>query len=439
MSSILPKSIRWAFRAYDQAWRPILPGLHRHVKLRDGFAQRLRVEPEPSRGPVDVWIQAASAGEAHLAAMLAANLRQDARLQILATTNTRQGMDILEATAVRMNPATHESGLRTLYFPFDRPAIMQQAVTRLNPRVMVLLETELWPGLLFALRQAGIPVVLVNARLQARSLRAYRLWPQVWQLLAPQRILAVSRNDAVRLKRLFGSEPVARMPNMKFDRIARPAKNTANAQSLDWIPRLPPGVPLVVMGSIHREEEIAVTKVINYLHRHGPEMVIGVYPRHMHRIEPWERRLCAAGLRCCRRSGIDSPLKGGTVVIGDVFGELATTYSFATAAFVGGSLAPLGGHNFLEPLLGGITPVIGPHWHSFEWVGTEIFQEGLVHIASGWQTAAQLLLKTIMRTVPKKTIQHRADTFCERHRGGTDQACRVIREFLGASPEHLPS
>ncbi|MDX1270168.1 MAG: glycosyltransferase N-terminal domain-containing protein, partial [Oceanisphaera sp.] len=331
--------------------------------------------------------------------MLAKNLLQNPRLRILATTNTRQGMDILEATAARLNPAAHESGLETHYFPFDRPAIMHRAVSSLKPRVMALLETELWPGLLFALRQAGVPVVMLNARLQARSLKAYRLWPQLWRLLAPHRILAVSRNDAERLKCLFGSKPVTRMPNMKFDRVTLPTTAASDAPLLNWISRLPPGASLVVMGSIHRKEEKAVTKMIAYLLCHGPEMVVGVYPRHMHRIDPWERRLRAAGLRCRRRSSINGPLTGGNVVIGDVFGELAATYHFASAAFVGGSLAPLGGHNFLEPLLAGIQPVIGPHWHSFGWVGNELFNEGLVKVARNWQAAAQLVHKTLTQTI----------------------------------------
>ncbi len=437
MNNDLPKAIHWAFRAYDQAWRPILPGLRRHVKLRENFAQRLLVAP--LRHPVDVWVQAASAGESHLAAMLIAHLLKDTRLHMLASTNTRQGMDILDAAATRLRPRVNDSGLRTHYFPFDRPAIMRRAVTGLKPRVMVLLETELWPGLLYTLHQAGIPVVMVNARLQARSLKAYRLWPQLWRWLAPERILAVSRNDAARLKRLFGPEPVACMPNMKFDRIALPTATDPAAPSLDWVHQLPPGAPLVVLGSIHREEEKAAAKLIHYLQRHGPDTVIGLYPRHMHRIPAWERRLQAAGLNHCRRSRIDGPLASGTVVIGDVFGELAMTYQSASAAFVGGSLAPLGGHNFLEPLLAGITPVIGPHWKSFEWVGRQLFRDGLVQIAPGWQTAAQLLLKTLAQSVPKKTIQHRAAAFCERRRGGTDQACRVIRELLGDGPVHHPS
>ena len=108
----------------------------------------------------------------------------------------------------------------------------------------------------------------------------------------------------------------------------------------------------------------------------------------------------------------------------------ARTYGAARAAFVGGSLAPLGGHNFLEPLLGGILPVIGPYRRAFEWVGTELFRDGLVQEAADWRQAARLLLKILHQPPPRETIRDRATRFCQRRRGGTAQACHVIHEVL---------
>ena len=423
---VFPTAVRGVFYAYDQLWKPVQRGLRHHVKLREGYGQRIL--QEPFQQPVDVWIQAASAGESHLAAMLMAQLGGENGLRILATTNTRQGLDILTAAATRLK--TGGGRLQTRFCPFDRPALMQQAVQSLKPRLMVLMETELWPGLLFTLRQAGIPVIMVNARLQARSYRAYRLWPALWRMLAPQRILAVSPADAGRLKRLFDSAAVETMPNMKFDRITRSGAPLAAASPPAWTRHLPPASPFVILGSVRREEESAVAKIMGYLRHRCPEAVIGLFPRHMHRIQPWCRRLQALGLRYRHRSRIDSPIIGGTVVIGDVFGELAATYAAATTVFMGGSLAPLGGHNFLEPLLSGVSPIVGPYWQAFEWVGPELFRDKLVHATADWQTAAQRLAKEITQSADKKAIQRRATAFFDRHRGGTAQACRAIHEAL---------
>ncbi|MBL0713073.1 MAG: hypothetical protein JJV98_05170 [Desulfosarcina sp.] len=405
-----------------------MAGLRHHMKMREGFSQRMLAEP--FRHPTDIWIQAASAGESHLAGMLMERLAREDDFRILATTNTRQGLDILAATAARLRKKGPGSGIQTRFFPFDRPAIMRRAVHNLQPRLMVLLETELWPGLIYTLRQAGIPILMLNARLQARSLKTYRLWPGLWRHLSPDRILAVSRADAGRLERLFDRCPVEIMPNMKFDRMALPPDSGPAAQPLAWTRHLPPDSPFVVLGSIRREEEIVVAKMIAHLLQRRPDLVVGLYPRHMHRIEPWRRRLQSIGIRYWLRSRIDRDVKKGTVIIGDIFGELVQTYPLTAGVFVGGSLAPLGGHNFLEPLLGGIAAVIGPYRQAFEWVGPDLFRDNLVHVATDWRAAARLLLNELSAAGPKNDIQRRAAAFFERHRGGTKQACLAIREIL---------
>ena len=432
MTDTFPKTIHWAFRGYDKLWKPALPVLHRHVKLREGFDQRLL--KAPFKHPADIWIQAASAGESYLAGMLLERLTAETDLRILTTTNTRQGMDILADAASRLPTRSPGGRLQTHYFPFDRPAVMHHAVSRLQPRLMVLLETELWPGHLYTLRRTGIPVVMVNARLQARSLRAYRLWPTLWRQLAPNRILAVSAADAERLGRLFGPECVERMPNMKFDRIPISSVGRSSATPRFWTRHLPARTPFVVLGSIHRAEEKLIARMIDRLREKRPDVVVGVFPRHMHRIDALCRRLRTAGFKTHRRSLIDGPIARGSVVVGDVFGELVRTYPSAAAAFVGGSLKPLGGHNFLEPLMAGAATMIGPHWRAFEWVGTDLVRQRLVHEAADWRKAVHLLMQAIETPTPRHVLQRRAAEFLRQRRGGTKQACRAIREFLDDRP-----
>ena len=428
----IPKTIRWAFGAYDQLWKPALPFLRRHVKLREGYAQRLLARP--FRCSADIWIQAASAGESYLAGMLVERLAHETDLGILTTTNTQQGLDILAAAMARLRPGPTDGRLQISYFPFDRPTVMHRAVSSLKPRLMVLLETELWPGLLFSLRQAGIPVIMVNARLRARSLKAYRLWPRLWRYLAPARVLAIGPEDAGRLGQLFGPGCVACMPNMKFDRIPLPISAQPSARPGFWTRHLPTDAPFVVLASVHQSEERLATRMIVRLQRHRPDAVVGVFPRHMHRVDALCQRLQTSGLEALRRSRIDGPIARGSVVVGDVFGELTRIYQDAAAAFVGGSLKPLGGHNFLEALMGGVTPVIGPHWRAFRWVGAELLQERLVHVAADWRQAVGLLLKTVEKATPRHVLQRRATDFIQRHRGGTAQACRAILDLLEDHP-----
>jgi len=418
-------SVESALTIYGWLWRAATPLLCRNNRLKEGLPQRLG-KPFPE-GPFDIWIQAASAGESYLATMILDHLGSHFPYSILVTTNTRQGKDIIEGH-IDHRPDLSEGSRRTsAYFPFDQPSLMAAAVRAIRPGLMILLETEIWPGLMKALKTAGIPVIILNARMRASSLRHYRLWPGIWKALAPDRILAVSEEDADRYACLYGTECVAVMPNMKFDRISADLAATSANPINDLIPK---GVPMVVLGSIRREEEDAVLQMIRYLLDHNHAYVIGLFPRHMHRVTSWKSRLEGAGIVCRLRSRTLSPAAPGSVLLWDVFGELAHAYAVASAAFVGGTLAPLGGQNFLEPLTCGIIPTIGPSWETFEWVGKDLFSKGLVRVADDWRNAAETLLEQTTSPPPRDAVKNDLEDYLREHRGGTAMATGAIRAFL---------
>jgi 3-deoxy-D-manno-octulosonic-acid transferase len=120
----------------------------------------------------------------------------------------------------------------------------------------------------------------------------------------------------------------------------------------------------------------------------------------------------------------------GTVILWDTFGELISAYCQARSAFVGGSLAPLGGQNFLEALVAGIVPVIGPSWENFTWVGQKIIDAGLLRVAGDWRQAAALILQDMDAPQPRAAVIETAHQFFKTRRGGTDQACRQIEAIL---------
>lgn len=336
-----PHSVRLALKVYEWLWRGATPLLCRNHRLKDGLPQRLG-QPFPE-GPFDIWIQAASAGESYLAGLILDHLGSNCAYRILVTTYTRQGKDIIDATITRRQTLTNQSIWTSAYFPFDRPALMKTAVASIRPRLVVLLETEIWPGLLSALKTAGIPVIIINGRIQSKSLRYYRLWPKFWHTLAPDRVLAVSIEDADRYACLYGNERVSVMPNMKFDRIRA---DIATDKPNPVRKLVPPGIPLVVLGSVRREEEDAIGRMIQYLLDHRSDIMIGLFPRHMHRIPSWQARLYSADITYYMRSQLNTLPATKAVILWDVFGELTCAYQTAASAFVGGTLAPLGGQNF---------------------------------------------------------------------------------------------
>jgi 3-deoxy-D-manno-octulosonic-acid transferase len=170
--------------------------------------------------------------------------------------------------------------------------------------------------------------------------------------------------------------------------------------------------------------------MIGYLLDRRPDILIGLFPRHMHRISAWQQRLKAAGIPCHMRSQLASAADAKSVILWDVFGELTDAYAHAASAFVGGSLAPLGGQNFLEPLTGGLIPTIGPSWTTFNWVGRELFDKGLVRVADNWRHAADALLETMAERLDREDVLSRLDRYLAERRGGTAIAVEAIEDLL---------
>ena len=415
-----------AFALYDILWRISLPVLRRNQRLVQGFENRLL--KRPLKENAHIWIQAASAGEAYLAWELLKDLSQQQGLKAVLTTNTLQGKEILDKAIAAINSKDARIEAQVTYFPFDMPSIMIKAVRSVDPRVMVLLETEIWPGLLKALKQHGRPAVIVNGRITEKSLSRYTIWPAFWRSIRPDHILAISGEDAHRFTALFGPKGVATMPNIKFDRVQE--TNLAGDPSTAFHAIVKPGTDFAVLGSVRQEEEPDMENILRDLGGRRQDTVIGLFPRHLHRVPHWQKTLDRLGLSWEQRSMMNRPAQAGQVVLWDVFGELGLAYQYASAAFVGGSLAPLGGQNFLEPLMAGLKPVIGPHWGNFTWIGSQIMDQGLVHQADSWQDVARFLAGDMARSEDKEIIRQRAAAYIRHRQGGTRQACELIRKYL---------
>ena len=221
------------------------------------------------------------------------------------------------------------------------------------------------------------------------------------------------------------------MSNIKFDRIAAAKFCGGDKNKLKAI--LPAENPFIVLASVRQEEEIPVNNIIQNVLRNRPETVVGLFPRHMHRIPYWQKTLRQTGIGCTLRSKTERRVSAGNVVLWDTFGELLPAYRLAESAFVGGSLAPLGGQNFLEALVSGVIPIIGPWWDNFAWVGQEIIETGLLRVAGNWEQVAKLLLKDLAAPPSREDVINAALQFIEERRGGTDKACRRIVACLESS------
>ncbi|WP_031481980.1 3-deoxy-D-manno-octulosonic acid transferase [Maridesulfovibrio frigidus] len=418
--------LRTASFVYDLGWKAALPFLHRNERLREGFDRRTLKHSLPPQA--DVWIQAASAGEAKLATRILDNIKATSPTKFLLTTNTSQGLSELERTVYRLTPNARNISATATYFPFDMPSLAIKALKAVNPKLVVLLETEIWPGFLLACKELGIKVIIINARMSTKSLAGYMTWPSFFKTIAPEEILAISPNDANRFQTLFEIDKVSLMPNIKFDSTATVAPLAYTANPLSKI--FKPKTPFIILGSIRKEEESQVLKLTAALKKERPKTVIGLFPRHMHRIDAWKDMLEKKGLPWILRSEVDGKVPLGHIVLWDVFGEMLSAFSLARAAFIGGSLAPVGGQNFLEPLSYGVTPVIGPYWTNFNWVGKDIFAKKLARQADDYEGVLKNLLLISKKAPKPDKVKKDFEKYLENMRGGTELACEAILRNL---------
>ncbi len=352
-----------------------------------------------------------------MALHLANALRERIDVRVFITSSTSQGVDLLHRGREKVP-------IDVGYFPFDLPRLMWRALSTVRPRVVVVLETELWPGLFSSCRRLSIPLIMANARLSPGSLKGHLFLKKFWQRNRPQKVLAVSGDDAIRYRQLFGDGIVGIMGNMKFDRVTlgQPASHPSTIRGL-----IPDSIPFVVLGSIRKEEERDILHVMASLRENRRDMVIGLFPRHMHRVKAWEKRLSKEGIPYVLRSRAEGKRPAsGSVVLWDVMGELSQAYGLAKAVFVGGSLKPCGGQNFLEPLVHGVIPNVGPHWKNFQWIGREIFRQGLARQVRDKEELASALLRDLASQRDREEVLKMAKDYLDKRRGGTEMVCREI-------------
>ncbi|MDR3074197.1 MAG: 3-deoxy-D-manno-octulosonic acid transferase [Deltaproteobacteria bacterium] len=432
----LSRGLRFLLGEYSLLWRAARPALRRHNRLKGDFPQRLVPEDWRPDGPVDLWIQAASGGEAFLARQLLGDLgllaaEAQRRLRVLCTSCTRQGLDVLQGAKEDARSAWPLLAVEVRVFPLDEGPIMRRALDFASPRAVALLETELWPSLMAACAERDMPVLVLNGRMTEKSYGGYRWFGPLWRRLAPRRILAMDGADAARFAALFGYGRVSVMPNMKFDALGEsPPGLTAESPAR----RLLPGpYPVVLLASVREEEETALLPVFAFLRAAAPEAVIVVAPRHMERIPAWERllggraRAGGAVLRSSleREGGVAA---AGSTVIWDAFGELTALYARCSATFVGGSLAPLGGQNFLEAAGQGRVPVVGPHWKNFAWVGEAFFTAGLGLRVRGAEELGPALTAQLHAAPDPARVKEKLAAYIASRRGGTRMAALAAWE-----------
>lgn len=359
-----------------------------------GLAERLGFFPKLANGngPA-VWFHAVSLGEVKVASALAEQLRTRAPgIRVVLTSSTRTGWE-----EARRRAAPDET---VLFPPMDYAWICRRFLRRVRPDVVVILETELWPNLFREAKRFGAGLLLVNGRISDRSFPRYRATRLFWHkvLAYPDALFAQSARDAERF-RAVGAPP-ARLrvaANLKF--AARPAVS-AFVGALQAKLRASGVGPILVAGSTMPGEEKLVLEAFLQLRREFPALFLILAPRHPERFAAVAGEVRSAGIPMQLRSEWreeTTPGPGGVLLL-DSTGELGAVYGLATAAFVGGTLVPTGGHNVLEPAHFACPTVIGPSMENFQEIARQFLEAGgagRIPDADGIRTGAVVQVQNV--------------------------------------------
>ena len=347
-----------------------LPGLWLYTRLtgqyRKNFRERLGFVPEiPSRGFGDsprIWIHAASLGEVGVAESIVGalmNSRPDCMVTV--STMTEHGREL----AVKK----FGSKVAVIYAPFDSPATVNGALSRIRPHVLVFLETELWPSWLFEAKRSGVRVCLLNGRISERSIRGYlRVRPFFKTVLnCFDRFSMISMKDAQRMVQM-GADPLKIIVNgnAKYDTLVKDVDPGAEQKTRTLL-EIGETDRVFVAGSTRGGEEEKVLSAYKTVLKDFPDTILIIAPRHIVRAPSIGSLISKNGLGYQLRTSIGKGKGHRTekIIIMDTFGELFDVYSVGTVVFLGGSLVPLGGQNPMEPAAWGKTVLYGPHMDDF--------------------------------------------------------------------------
>lgn len=398
--------------AYHLIWRGFR--FHGYFQRWD---ERYGIYRKPAQ-PVDVWLHAVSVGEVNAAAPVIDALRKHRpELRWLVTTITPTGSERVEAL--------WGDAVEHVYVPYDLPGAVGRFLRHYRPGVALIMETELWPNLLFGCRDHGVPAYILNARLSHRSLRGYVvLRPLISRALRTlRRIAAQSAADAKRFIALGAAQAqVVNAGNLKFD-IGVPAGLDAFIHTFR---EHAAERPVWIAASTHADEEAAVLAMHRQLRSQYPGLLLLWAPRHPERFLRVAEMAREAGLQVATRRGEEWPAGDSDVFVIDTLGELTRFYACADVAFVGGSLQPVGGHNLLEPASVGTPVVTGPHLHNFSEISRRLKEADALVVGVDAEDVGRGLKRLLGDADARTAMAQAGLTLVEHGRGALDRTLAMI-------------
>ncbi|MDO8954507.1 MAG: lipid IV(A) 3-deoxy-D-manno-octulosonic acid transferase [Gammaproteobacteria bacterium] len=369
-----------------------------------------------------IWIHAVSFGESIAATPLIKCLQKTyPNLPILVTNTTPTGKAHLRKT---FGDSIHIS-----YFPYDLPAVLARFLRRSQPKILILIETELWPNLLKACQKRHIPVLLANARLSERSAAKYakvkRLTTGMLEDISC--VAAQSKEDGQRFVNLgLPADRLHITGSIKFDiTISNEIRHQASELKATWQDR-----PVWIAASTHQGEEEHILMAFGLILKAFPDALLILVPRHPERFNGVKELCEHQGFTLITRSSQRPCTASTQIYLGDTMGEMLLLYGASQIAFIGGSFVPVGGHNLLEPTALGIPSIIGPNYFNFKEITTMLVASEATYIVKNPEELAERIIELFDSPMLARQRGESGLRVLEQNRGALAKLCDIIGGIL---------
>ncbi len=396
-------------------------------RFRKSLPQRLGFFQSPLlKRPV--WVHAASVGEVFCAIPLLKRIKRELpHSKVVLTTMTPTGNE----TARSRVPEADQ----ILFLPMDHPFILRRSIKKIQPGLLLIAETELWPNLLRSFGKKGIPIVLFNGRISKKSFRRYLLFKFFFKecLKYISLFLMQTEEDRERVIEMGAkSQETKVVGNLKFDQTL-PSLTQESLGKIAEALGFHGEKKVLIAGSTHSGEEEILVNLHKELKKIEPNLLLILAPRHLERLEEVETILRKEAVSWLRKTSLPtrpSDQESPEVILLDTMGELMDIYSLGTLVFVGGSLVRIGGHNPLEPLFFRKCVLFGPHMFHFSEISSRLIEVGGAIQVSGKEELLSQLRRLLFDRRAREEVGENGYQFLQRHQGATERMFEQIRPFL---------
>lgn len=396
---------------------------------RQRWAERLGIVSfiVDKKGPLKpIWVHAASVGEVLSAIPLIKRLQsQYPNTPILITTITPAGS---ERVQVHFRNELNNTIFHS-YLPYDVAFIIRRFLNDIDPKYLIIIETELWPNLLYIAHQKKIPIMIANARLSPRSVKHYQHLGWIMRVILNSITVVVAQSalDAKRYASIGMVENrITNIGNIKYD-LKLPDNIISKGLALRQI--WDKNRPVWIAASTHQGEESLILSIFSNLQKKYPRLLLLLVPRHPDRFEEVYQLCLAKKLSIIRRTDLNTHLKTiefPEIFLGDTMGDLLEYYAASDFVFMGGSLVPVGGHNFLEPAALGLPIVIGPYHFNFAEMSEDLLANQGLKIVQNVQALEDQISDFLDYPKEAQQIGQAAKNVVQQNRGALDRLIILI-------------